>query len=79
VVVGTVLAEVVVVVPVFAVVPLVPVGVYVVVGVKLEPYWPCVHGCQTTGWRGNCQFSAGAFASAVSMKSFQIVAGNVPP
>jgi hypothetical protein len=51
----------------------------VVDGRRLEPYWPCVNGCQTTGSSGESQLSAGVFSVAVSMNSFQIVAGNVPP
>ena len=50
-----------------------------VVGRRLEPYWPCVNGRQTTGSRGYAQLSAGARSIAVSMNSFQIDAGNVPP
>ena len=48
-------------------------------GRRLEPYWPCVNGRQTTGSIGEAQLSAGVFPIAVSMNSFQIVAGNVPP
>jgi hypothetical protein len=50
-----------------------------VLGRRLEPYCPWSNGCQTTGSRGDAQLSAGVLFIAVSMNSFQIVAGKVPP
>lgn len=48
-------------------------------GTLNSAYWPCVNGFHTGSSRGSAQSSAGATPSARSMKSFQIVAGNVPP